>query len=476
MREVCVCAVLRGVSFSQESYNSFIDLQDKLHHNLGRRRTLVSFGTHDLDTVKGPFTYEALAPQDIKFIALNKKEETDANQLFTQLSHDLHLKPFLKILEGKPTYPVIKDSNGVVLSLPPIINGEHSKITLDTKNVLIEVTATDYTKAQMGLLNIVCAFSLYCSNKFEVEQVDIVYESGKQETTPNMATQKIQCNLDYMTKLGGFKIDGPTAVGLLAKMGFNKISGSDTDFEVEVPLFRSDIMHQCDVAEDLAIAFGFNNIVPVLPPVSTIGKQQPLNKMTDMLRYEMSSAGYKECLNFALCSLKENTTNLNLPETLPQATIANSKTIDFQAGRTNLLSGLLKTLFSNKKNKLPIELFEVSDVVLLADNEVGVKNERRLAALRTNLKSSELSLIHGLLDFIMAKLRVKNDEVTGYSIRKGTSPTYFKDLQADIFYKGQLIGHMGILDPEILNRMQWIYPISAIEINVEPLIQDFFQI
>jgi phenylalanyl-tRNA synthetase beta chain len=52
-----------------------------------------------------------------------------------------HLRPFLKILEGKPLYPVIKDANGVVLSLPPIINGEHSKITLNTKNILIEITA-----------------------------------------------------------------------------------------------------------------------------------------------------------------------------------------------------------------------------------------------------------------------------------------------------------------------------------------------
>lgn len=36
---------------------SFIDLQDKLHQNICRRRTLVAIGTHDLDTIQGPFTY-----------------------------------------------------------------------------------------------------------------------------------------------------------------------------------------------------------------------------------------------------------------------------------------------------------------------------------------------------------------------------------------------------------------------------------
>ena len=86
MRGVCVCAILRNVTFVQESYDSFIDLQDKLHHNLGRRRTLVSFGTHDLDTISGPFTYEALKPEDINFVALNKKESTNAVELFSILS------------------------------------------------------------------------------------------------------------------------------------------------------------------------------------------------------------------------------------------------------------------------------------------------------------------------------------------------------------------------------------------------------
>jgi phenylalanyl-tRNA synthetase beta chain len=152
-------------------------------------------------------------------------------------------------------------------------------------------------------------------------------------------------------------------------------------------------MHPCDVAEDLAISYGYNNIVPAMPPISTIGKQVDLNKMTELIRHEMATAGYKECLNFALCSESDNTTVLNLPITTPMVKIGNAKTIDFQAGRTNLVSGLLKTMKTNKKNKLPLELFEVSDVVLREDNEIGARNERHLAALRTNIKSSELSVL-----------------------------------------------------------------------------------
>ena len=65
VRPFVVCAVLRGVKFDKARYDSFIDLQDKLHQNICRRRTLVAIGTHDLNTVKGPFKYEAHPPEDI---------------------------------------------------------------------------------------------------------------------------------------------------------------------------------------------------------------------------------------------------------------------------------------------------------------------------------------------------------------------------------------------------------------------------
>lgn len=56
-------------------------------------------------------------------------------------------------------YPVIKDSNGSVLSLPPVINSHLSRIRLETKDVFIECTATDMTKANIVLDTMVTMFS-----------------------------------------------------------------------------------------------------------------------------------------------------------------------------------------------------------------------------------------------------------------------------------------------------------------------------
>lgn len=77
VRPFAVAAVLRGVTITQEAYDSFIDLQDKLHMNVCRRRTLVAIGTHDLDTVTGPFTYDAQEPKDITFKPLRAEESKE---------------------------------------------------------------------------------------------------------------------------------------------------------------------------------------------------------------------------------------------------------------------------------------------------------------------------------------------------------------------------------------------------------------
>lgn len=81
IRPYIVTAVLRNLYFTKDSYNSFIDLQDKLHQNICRKRTLASIGTHDLDTIEGPFIYDAKPPEEIKFKALNQANEYTALEL-----------------------------------------------------------------------------------------------------------------------------------------------------------------------------------------------------------------------------------------------------------------------------------------------------------------------------------------------------------------------------------------------------------
>lgn len=104
-------AVLRNLRLDHTKYNSFLDLQDKLHFNICRRRTLASVGTHDLDTVKGPFTYDARAPEDIRFVPLMQAREFGAKELLDhyrdpQNVDGKHLRPYTDIIYDSPVYPV----------------------------------------------------------------------------------------------------------------------------------------------------------------------------------------------------------------------------------------------------------------------------------------------------------------------------------------------------------------------------------
>jgi phenylalanyl-tRNA synthetase beta chain len=166
VRPYAAAAILRGVKFTKRKYQSFISLQDKLHSNLARNRTLVAIGTHDLSTIKGPFTYEALKPEDIKFAPLNQTKVMNGKELMEFYEHDKHLGKFLHIIRDSPVYPVIYDSQRRVLSLPPIINGDLSKISLNTSDIFIDCTATDKTKLEIVINMMVAMFSMHTAKPF----------------------------------------------------------------------------------------------------------------------------------------------------------------------------------------------------------------------------------------------------------------------------------------------------------------------
>jgi phenylalanyl-tRNA synthetase beta chain len=82
------------------------------------------------------------------------------------LQSDKHLSKYLSIIRDAPVYPIIYDKQDRILSFPPIINSEHSKITLNTRNVFIDVTATDDTKLQIVVNMVATMFSEYCEEPF----------------------------------------------------------------------------------------------------------------------------------------------------------------------------------------------------------------------------------------------------------------------------------------------------------------------
>eukprot|EP00475_Leptophrys_vorax_P043714 TRINITY_DN8506_c0_g1_i4.p2 TRINITY_DN8506_c0_g1~~TRINITY_DN8506_c0_g1_i4.p2 ORF type:complete len:508 (-),score=161.36 TRINITY_DN8506_c0_g1_i4:50-1573(-) len=495
IRPFVVCAILRGVKFNEKSYDSFIQLQEKLHQNICRERTLVAIGTHDLDTIQGPFSYEARAPHDIKFIPLKETELFTAGNLLRYYEEEKEqspLKKYVPIIKHSPVYPVIYDSKKRVLSLPPIINGDHSKITLKTRNVFIECTATDHTKAEIVLNTVISSFSGISES---VEAVKVVYESTKEEKIyPNLSTRAVETDLNYLNQGIGINVTRKQAIDLLRKMDMDAVEGKDnTSIIVNVPPTRPDVLHVIDIQEDLAIAYGYNNIVKTIPRSMTIGKEQPLNWLTDLVREGVAQAGFLEVLTWAMTSKRDNFANMLLADNaIPAVTVVpgTSKQSEFEIIRTSLIPGLLKTIGANRgRTALPIDIFEASDICLMDDvRDTGSKNERRLAALHCG-KTSGFEVVHGLLDRIMTLFAIPF-EVELLEEKKGEAaavagkgyrlvplgehhvfkPSFFPGLVAEIYIKGKYAGVLGVIHPEVLGKFEIDAPCSVLEINLEILL------
>eukprot|EP00249_Psilotum_nudum_P018857 c26990_g2_i1 orf=652-2535(-) len=477
IRPFVVCAILRGITFDQERYDSFIDLQDRLHQNLCRKRTLVAIGTHDLDTIEGPFTYEALSPSEIKFVPLKQVKEFTAQELIEFYKSDVKLKKFLHIIECSPVFPVIYDSKRCVLSLPPIINGAHSAISLDTKNVFIECTATDLTKAKIVLNTLVTMFSEYCENKFEVEPVQVISADGKSNICPDLSVRDLDVSVPYISHCIGVNLDTKQVVDLLSRMQVHAkeivSKAGERLIHVSVPPTRSDILHPCDVMEDVAIAYGFNNIPKTVPKCLTQGKQQALNHFSDLIRVEVAMAGFTEVLTWVLCSHEENFAMVNRTDDGKTAVVIdNPRTSEFEVVRTSLLPGIMKTMGHNKDQPRPVKLFELSDVITLdSNNDVGAVNHRHLAALYCNVNSG-FEVIHGLVDRVMEVAGIHSMEVgknPSYTIKPSQKPEFFPGRQANIIVMGSCIGTFGIIHPHVLQCFDIPDPCSVLELDIEPI-------
>lgn len=136
--------------------------------------------------------------------------------------------------------------------------------------------------------------------------------------------------------------------------------------QVEIPPTRHDIIHACDIFEDVAIAFGYNNIQKTFPKTHTVASQFPINKFTDQLREQLAQAGYTEALTFSLCSREDVSEKLRKSfDSVSAVCVSNPKTIEFQVVRTTLLSGLLKTISANRNMALPLQVNNISPFHLL---------------------------------------------------------------------------------------------------------------
>jgi phenylalanyl-tRNA synthetase beta chain len=207
--------------------------------------------------------------------------------------------------------------------------------------------------------------------------------------------------VSYLNACTGLSLSPSQLSTLLNKMYiFANPSKTNPDLlDIAVPITRSDILHQCDLMEDVAIAHGYNRLPrPNFLRSATVGAPLPMNQLADIVRREVAFAGWTEIMSLILCSHDENYKFLRRKEDGTAVVLENPKSVEYEVVRTTLLPGILKTLRENRAMGLPVGVFEVSDVALRDDTrERMARNERRWAGVWIN-KTAGFEIVHGLLD------------------------------------------------------------------------------
>ncbi|MEM1981558.1 MAG: phenylalanine--tRNA ligase subunit beta [Candidatus Hadarchaeales archaeon] len=455
VRPFIAAGVVRGVKLTERVLVSLMQTQEKLHEFLGRRRK-GSIGVYDLDKVEPPFTYTTVGPEELSFVPLDFRESLTPSQIL-----NLHPKgrEYGWILEGKERYPILLDCRGRVLSLPPIINSEETRVTEATTNLFIDVTGEKEELVQLGLVLMMTSLA---ERGFDLQTVRIQYPNRKLET-PSLKPRRFELEEDRVREVLGLDLKAGRIAGILRRMRYG-VEVKGKRLVVLAPPFRADLLHPVDLLEDVAIGYGYDRIPPRVKGVNTVGKKAEVERLSDLVRSVMVGLGFTEVMTYTLTNPKMN---FEMMRTKGEAVeVGNPISEEFTILRTWLLPSLLAVLRSNKKHPLPQRIFEVGNVVLLDEGtETGAREVRRLGACVIG-KGAGWNLIKAVAEALLREFGILPE------IKPLNHPSFLEGRAAEFFWKGKRLGMAGEVHPEVLLAFELEHPVASLELDVEALAGD----
>ncbi|MGZ4940902.1 MAG: phenylalanine--tRNA ligase subunit beta [Halobacteriota archaeon] len=437
VRPYVVCAVMRGVSMNDRTIKSLIELQEDLHWGIGRDRRKASIGIHDLSRVRPPFRYTV---GETPFVPLELSDRLTPAEILRVHPKG---KEYAHLVGSH--HPLILDSGDRVLSFPPIINGELTRVTDTTTDLFIDVTGREMKAIQDCLHILVTALS---DRGARIETVEVAYHDANQTLkTPTVEGATHVISRKDVERRIGTDLDERTILTSLAKVRMDAQAKDDL-LSVTVPCYRTDIMHPVDIIEDVAIGFGYERIPSSYPKLGTIGKRLEEEHRATLARDVLQGLGFIEVITLMLAS--EST----------ESVIIENPILEEHVGlRTSLLPGLIGTLSLNQHRDYPQMLYEVGGVARILDT---TNVEERLFCSGV-IASTEASFTE-IKRVVSALLREFNIDL---KVIESTHPTFIEGRRATILAKEQAIGTFGEVDPDVLTDHKLVLPVAAFELNIQ---------
>ncbi|MEM7821367.1 MAG: phenylalanine--tRNA ligase subunit beta [Candidatus Aenigmatarchaeota archaeon] len=450
-RPYIACAIVKNVKLSDELIRSLMNIQEALHETIGRNRKRVAIGIHDLEKIEPPISYKTASPE-AKFLPLGEKKEMSLKEVLTNTQKGIE---FAHVLSGE--FPVYVDSKGI-FSFPPILNSERTRIKEGTKSMFVEVTGTE-KKSTLQTLNILVTNLI--DRGCRVEAVKVKY-GKKAEKTPVLEEENMEIDTDFVNKLIGLNLSKKEICMLLERMGYGTIEKKGKKINVIIPCYRNDILHSVDIVEDVAIAYGYNNLIPEMPNLATVGLDLPLENFCEKIRNLMVGFGFIEVLRPTLTNFFDQFDKMRLKGEAIE--IENPVSEEYNCLRVWIIPSLLKVLSLNKHVEYPQNIFEIGDVVVMDENEeVLTKTIRKVGCTICHSKSS-FSEVKGVVESLIKSLGLN------FNIEEFSHPSFIDGRCCLVKINGKEVGMFGEIHPEVIENWKIEMPVSCFEIDLEALL------
>ncbi|MCS7138871.1 MAG: phenylalanine--tRNA ligase subunit beta [Crenarchaeota archaeon] len=455
IRGVLCSAVVRNIQLSEDDLKEIITIQEVLHQGIGRNRRKVSIGIHDLDKIRPPIYYIAADPEKTSFKPLGMDRVMTLNQILNEIDKGVEYGHIIKSFDK---YPLIIDSTGEVLSFPPIINSELTRLTPETKNLFIDVTALDEYYASRALNILLYALSDIGGS---IEAVRIIYQDGSMKTYPDFKPREISVEASYINSLLGENLENTEIYRSLLKCRFS-VKNNGESFRVGIPPYRVDVMHKVDLVEEVAIGYGLWKLTPTFPKSVTIGSKHPETILQDKVKMIMIGLGYTEVFNFVITSEEKNYHRVRRPVT-NRIVLANSSSTELTMLRDSLLPCLILNLSVSKHEKYPQRIFETGPIVK-AGGDKGFSIRLSIAGVSAH-SSASFSEIKAVVLVLLNSLGVEK-----IRFEKGDDPLFTPGRVANVFYEDKLIGVLGEIHPEVIELNNLENPVVGFEMELDTFI------
>lgn len=444
IRPYTVCAIAKNLSLDDAKIKSLIDLQEKLHTTLGRERKKVAIGIYPLEKIKLPITYTALKPGEIKFTPLESEKEMNALQI---LKNHAAGRKYGELLKGAERYPVFLDADRKIMSMPPIINSnETGRIDAKTKSAFVECSGTDLSILKKTLNIIVTTLADMGAKIYQMNMDD---EGGF--ITPDLAPEKMKISLENANKLLGLKLTEKDLSRLLPRMGHDYKAGA-----VLIPPWRTDILHEVDIIEDIAIAYGYDNFKPEIPNISTISGESKESIIKNKIAEILIGLQFNEIFSYHLIKAEE----AKLMKLQKPIELENSKT-EYKILRPNLLIPALRILSENVDTEYPQKIFELGTIFRENEKaETGIEENDNLILAMTPANFTDAKQ-H--LDYLFGMINID------YKIKEAGHDLLIEGRTGEIIFDNKTIGYIGEVHPIMLNKWGLKMPLAIMEISLNEI-------